>query len=90
MLNLGLESRRNRFGAAIVKAVLLLHSVVACVWMCPIEDFVPPKRPLLGLLVWAIAVTRRYRSPVVAGGLRIAPEVVRLCFLLRSRWSARH
>jgi hypothetical protein len=32
VLNLGLESRRNRFGAAIVKAVLLLYSVVACVW----------------------------------------------------------
>jgi hypothetical protein len=37
VLDFGLESRRNRFGAAIVKAVLLLHSVVACVWMCPIE-----------------------------------------------------
>ena len=38
MLNLGLESYRNRFGAPIVKAVLLLYSVVACVWMCPIEN----------------------------------------------------
>jgi hypothetical protein len=47
VLNLGLESRRNRFGAAIVKAVLLLYSVVACVWMCPIEK--------AASLVWRLA-----------------------------------
>ena len=41
MLNLGLESYRNWYGTAIVKAVLLFIPLVACVWMCPIE-----KRPL--------------------------------------------
>jgi len=40
VLNLGLESRRNRFGWGIVKAVLLLYSVVACVSL-PIEHGQP-------------------------------------------------
>ena len=37
VLSFGLESRRQRFGAAIVKAVLLLYFVVVCVWMYPIK-----------------------------------------------------
>ena len=41
-----------------------------------------PKGLLLGLLVvnLAIGATRRYGFPAFAGGLRIAPEVVRVFF----------
>ena len=41
MLNLGLESRRNRFGAAIVKAVLLFYTPLSPAYGCAGERTQP-------------------------------------------------
>ncbi len=60
MLNLGLESRRNRFGAAIVKAVLLF--ILRCRLHMDVTDressLWPPRPLLLGLSVVSLRLAR--------------------------------
>ena len=58
MLNLGLESYRNRFGEAIVKAVLLF--ILRCRLHMDVTDTErshwPPRRLLLGVSVVSLAI----------------------------------
>jgi hypothetical protein len=65
VLNLGLESYRNRFGAAIVKAVLLF--ILRCRLHMDVPDTErshwPPRRLLLGL---SVALARATASPARA------------------------
>jgi nucleoside-diphosphate-sugar epimerase len=64
VLNLGLESRRNRFGAAIVKAVLLF--ILRSRLHMDVPDRESSLWPPRGLLVVSLAIGagRRYGSPV--------------------------